>query len=145
MKYEITQLESSGAHSCITILQPELHIPLTTTSNETLHLPNISCWGSDSQGQTQTPAMIASSHDRIWHLSCGAAHTCIVTSQWQLVCWGGQWHGWKRHNVSGMDSLANTDLATVQVGSVSAGYGHNCVVSRLGTWKCIGENDESQC
>jgi hypothetical protein len=110
------------------------------------------CWGDNSQGQLGTgavggnsdtpvavsgaPAMVA--------ISAGGAHTCGLTAQGVVYCWGS--------NAFGQLGRASTDPtpsgSAVQVAgaykAISAGSVTTCAVTTGGAASCWGRNDYGQ-
>lgn len=111
------------------------------------------CWGLNAVGQLGTgqpqnlgsvdPVRVAS--DRTWtSVDAGESHTCGITDEHMLYCWGAGWAG----------QLAQLDFDNRQyptmVGpfiswqSVDAAYQNTCGVTTEGHLYCWGQNDYGQ-
>ena len=78
----------------------------------------VKCWGYNDRGQASPPSGI------LIQVSCGLRHTCGITSDETVSCWG--------------DFTSPPDGLYTQV---SSGESHACALSKDGTLKCWGRND----
>ncbi len=109
----------------------------------------IKCWGDGSYGQlgyrnTSTvlsPATVGTVNVGATplHITAGGSQTCILTSAYEVRCWGeGQWGplGYGNSNNIG-DNEYPSAAGSVSIGgsalSVSAGYDHTCAVVSAST------------
>lgn len=79
-------------------------------------------------------------------VSVGAHHTCIITNDYKVLCWGSNSQGQLGNNNYG---AINPQPSPVQLGaqiptSVSADYYHTCATLNTGFVKCWGSNDDGQ-
>ena len=85
----------------------------------------ITCWGSNTYGQTNAPT---GSYRQV---AAGAFHTCAVSQAGAVTCWGSNVYG-----------QANAPAGSYR--QVSAGDFHSCAVSQAGTTTCWGSNTYSR-
>ncbi|KVP96729.1 hypothetical protein WJ97_12680 [Burkholderia ubonensis] len=77
-------------------------------------------------------------------ISTGGHHTCIVTPEGKVQCWGANWYG-QLGNGTTTDSLVPVDVVGLPSGvtSISAGYFHTCAMAN-GAPYCWGANTYGQ-
>jgi len=110
------------------------------------------CWGLNSNGQlgrenepisnfSALPASVENLTSTLSSLALGNSHTCGLTDQGGVVCWGDN-----RSGQSGSGTIsarqAPTDVVGLEVGisSISAGLRHTCAVKENGSGVCWGSN-----
>jgi alpha-tubulin suppressor-like RCC1 family protein len=134
---------------------------------------DVYCWGDNSRGQLglgsidnetthRSPAPVAGGHKFI-QLSLGAMHTCGVTLQHQVLCWGENFAG-QAGNGSTTDAGTPTPIATRQrfyyvatssgfavggnvlppPGGGTGSIGHSCALTPSGEAWCWGWNAAGQ-
>lgn len=113
----------------------------------------VKCWGYNSNGQlgdgstTQrsTPVDVVGLSAGVASVSVGDGHTCAMTTSGAAKCWGRNANGQLGDNST---TQRNTPVDVVGldsgVSSLSAGYGHTCVVTGDGAAKCWGRNVNGQ-
>jgi alpha-tubulin suppressor-like RCC1 family protein len=128
-------------------------VAVTAGRAHTCALPqwgDVTCWGDNSAGQLgdggacgtacATPVAVGLPSDAV-AVSAGGDHTCALTMQAAVLCWG-------EAGMTGCDPSCSTPVAVpgLEGGSiaVSAGGGHTCVVTSAGGLKCWGDNDWGQ-
>nr|WP_255216009.1 DUF4215 domain-containing protein [Pseudenhygromyxa sp. WMMC2535] len=120
------------------------------------------CWGSgvsgklglgneDKIGDDETPASVAPVDlpAPVGFVAAGDEHTCAITADGQLYCWG--------FNLSGQLGLGHTDdigddepptegLVALDdsVAQVAVGNHHTCVLTSLGNVRCWGQSNNGQ-
>lgn len=87
------------------------------------HTNQANCWGSDGDGETDIPAGVSFAA-----MSAGGAHTCGITSNGDVLCWGDNFYG---------QSSVPGDLGG-GVKAVAAGRTRTCVIVENGTIFCWG-------
>jgi alpha-tubulin suppressor-like RCC1 family protein len=127
------------------------------------------CWGRGQEGQlgqnfsgfrvsdnawgdtaTRLPSMLSSDIDtgaQVTDVTAGDFHTCALSSDGQLKCWG-----WGSSGQLGYGSTASLDtprpdgvnLDGVTAFRISAGFGHTCALRSNGTARCWGANSQGQ-
>lgn len=131
----VTQVAAGASHTCA----------LTGTGA-------VMCWGVNDQyqlgggapAQSLTPVPVSGLSAGIRHIAAGAAHTCAVTIEGEVHCWGGNAHG---ELGAGQASAAPVATPTKVEGlpgpmmMVAAGRFHTCAVSPLGQAWCWGQNE----
>jgi alpha-tubulin suppressor-like RCC1 family protein len=115
----------------------------------------VQCWGSNYQGQlgnglsdkSHIPRAVTGipSSFTVKDIEMGSNHTCSVSTQGEVWCWGA--HGLGRLG-SAANQAALTPLRTISIGSaaiaVTAGEKHTCVVRTDSQLSCFGGNNVSQ-
>jgi alpha-tubulin suppressor-like RCC1 family protein len=105
----------------------------------------VRCWGAGDLGNNRSYSPVAVDvvglSSGVTSVSAGFQHVCAVTAIGAVKCWG--------RNEIGQLGDGSTDSRGVPVDvaglasgvvSVSAGYGHSCVVTSAGAVKCWGAN-----
>jgi alpha-tubulin suppressor-like RCC1 family protein len=104
-------------------------------------------YGQVGSGDFVTPQLaptLVSDTLRWTHLSAGGNHTCGVTSDQRLFCWGQGVVGQLGVVGTGHRSTpTEVDLAASFV-DVSCGYNHTCAVTTTGELYCFGHNTRGQ-
>jgi alpha-tubulin suppressor-like RCC1 family protein len=113
----------------------------------------IACWGDNGRGQlgdgTNTsksqPVRVAVNRTAFTLVVTGGAHTCALTTQGGVMCWGANETGQLGLN-SAVDSNVPVDVPGLSSGIVSIGAGslHTCAVTSAGAVLCWGANDYGQ-
>jgi alpha-tubulin suppressor-like RCC1 family protein len=113
----------------------------------------VKCWGYNYYGQlgdgtnaNRSAAVDVSGLDGgVGAVSAGAFHTCALTSDGGVECWGDNSRGQlgdgrthERWSPAGVSGLANGAIA------VAGGDSHGCAVLRGGGVKCWGDNQYGQ-
>jgi hypothetical protein len=125
----------------------------------------VQCWGSNTFGQlgdgnggfgsttvASTPVAVSGLSDVV-SMAAGLRHTCAVTGDGGVQCWGSNGFGQLGDGNGGgglFGSLPNFSLTPVTVSglsdviSVSAGDSHTCAVTVDGGVQCWGNNSRGQ-
>ncbi|MCH7698846.1 MAG: hypothetical protein IH865_07910 [Chloroflexi bacterium] len=105
------------------------------------------CWGANNRGQvgdgTQvrrlTPANVAGLATSVASISAGAAHSCAVTTDDGVKCWGDNGIGQLGDGtLSGRTTPVDVSGLTSGVAAVAAGQNHTCALTTTGGVKCWG-------
>jgi len=115
----------------------------------------VRCWGFNSSGQTSgdgsrgnpfpTAVTVVAGLSHITQLSAGGAHTCALSEDGSVHCWGDSGEG-----ESAGDAMATNVTAVVTVKDlkdviqVSAGYYHTCALVKAGSVRCWGRNASAE-
>jgi alpha-tubulin suppressor-like RCC1 family protein len=130
------RLVAGGTHSC-------------TLSDQ----GGVSCWGNNWSGQlgdgTLTdrlePVAVTGLASGVTDLAAGASHTCALTDQGSLLCWG---HNWSGQLGDGTDQNRSTPILVNNLASgvyaVATGGYHTCALMDNGGVKCWGGNSAGQ-
>ncbi len=113
----------------------------------------VRCWGADSAGQLgdggstnqSIPVSAAELPNNVTTLTAGFAHTCALTSQGEVLCWGDNSEGQlgDGSNVSHRQPLPVIGLDR-GIKEVVAGDQFTCALTALGGVKCWGNNQYGQ-
>ncbi len=108
---------------------------------------SVKCWGANGDGQlgdgTQTnrnrPVAVQGLSNGVRSLSAGGRHTCAVTVDNVVTCWGDNQAGQLGNGLNGVNLLpADVNGLTGGVAGVAAGSDHTCAAVADGTVKCWG-------
>ncbi|MCP4304231.1 MAG: RCC1 repeat-containing protein [bacterium] len=117
----------------------------------------VACWGRNGRGQLgngttadsamPVPVDLSRIRSEITAITLGGAHSCALTQDGEVMCWGWN-HNGQLGNRSTMDSSVPVRVAGFGAEgaavAVSAGSAHNCALTESGTLKCWGQNREGQ-
>jgi alpha-tubulin suppressor-like RCC1 family protein len=94
---------------------------------------------------TSTPLPTPASSHRAFSIAAGRSHTCVVTTEGGVLCWGKNEHG-ELGNGTWSGSRVPMDVPglTRGVRYVAAGWGHTCVLTWEGGVKCWGYNKNGE-
>lgn len=124
----------------------------------------VNCWGENDVGQVGVPGADAIGDDehpqdapaveigaRAVDLVAGYEHTCALTEDSEVVCWGEGAYGrlgYSNEAVVGDDespaSVGSVDLSGDVTYKVAAGWRHTCALGSAGTLRCWGLNNKGQ-
>ena len=128
-----------------------------------LTLEGVLCWGSGASGQLgygdiesvgddETPASVGLVEvgDEVIQLVAGDNHTCALTLERTVRCWGDATYGQlgygNSENIGDDESPASAGVVDVggKVGYLAAGGDSTCAVLENGMLRCWGRNDYGQ-
>jgi len=116
---------------------------------------DVSCWGDNQYGALgddracpytcESPVTVAGLPTNMASVAAGHRHTCAITAERGLKCWGRNNEG----ELGDGTTVARTlpvDVLGLETGvvAVSAGYAHTCAAMESGVVKCWGRNDWGQ-
>lgn len=121
----------------------------------------VKCWGDNQMGQlgtvtpfcdyfycSKTPVDVDGLTSGMKAVSAGSNHTCAITENDGIKCWG-----YNEYGQLGDGTYVNIRLPVDVYGftddgedasKISAGYQHTCAITLSGTLKCWGDNDYGQ-
>ncbi|MQF69154.1 hypothetical protein FIM12_02300 [SAR202 cluster bacterium AD-804-J14_MRT_500m] len=137
--YGVKDISAGGNHTCV-----------VTESN------GVKCWGHggnfqlgqlepDSTNSYYVPVDVVGLDKGVSSISAGADHTCALTTEGGIKCWGSNGNG--RLGYGGVTDYAiPIDVSGLESGVsvVSAGSRHTCAVTTAGGIKCWGSNSHGQ-
>ena len=122
----------------------------------------ITCWGYNSEGQSEAPGGVYSA------VSAGGYHSCGLRTDGTVTCWGhnddgqteapggvysavsaGGWHSCGLRSDGTITCWGNNNLGQTEApggvySAISAGGAHSCALRSDGTVTCWGRNHEGQ-
>jgi|GEM_PF-1017343 len=111
------------------------------------------CWGWNNAGQLgdgttisrSTPVEVTGLISGVTALASGWSHTCALTTNGGVKCWGGNFYG-QLGNGSTTGQLTPVDVISLTNGitAITAGYNHTCALTINGGVKCWGDNRNGQ-
>ena len=132
----VTGVAAGGNHSCAWIERG-----------------GVKCWGGNGRGalgngvtaDSGTPVDVVGLDDRVADLAVGRNHTCAVTVEGSLKCWGGNYNGQLGDGTT-TDRTTPVDVIGLSSGiaTVSGSGDHTCAVTTEGIAKCWGGNWKGQ-
>ena len=131
----------------IAVSSGTLHTCALTTSG------GVKCWGYNREGQlgdgtktdSGTPVDVAGLGEGVVSISAGWKHTCAVTADADVKCWG--WNNGGQigdGTVTDRTTPAAVDGLREGVKAVSTGRMHTCALTASGAVKCWGFNGVGQ-
>jgi alpha-tubulin suppressor-like RCC1 family protein len=115
------------------------------------------CWGANDRGQlgngsttpSETPVQVLwlTGTPLVQDVTAGGSHTCAVSSDQKLWCWGDNQFGQLgRGNTSAQPSPSPDEVSVLgaSVLDVTAGASHTCALRNSGTAWCFGANNAGQ-
>ena len=113
----------------------------------------VKCWGRNHHGQLGDgslrsrllPVDVVGLAAGVTQLSAGGWHTCVVTAQGAVKCWGANDHG-QLGDGTMIDRLLPTPVVGLATGvrAISAGGAHTCALLDTGAVRCWGDNTYGQ-
>jgi alpha-tubulin suppressor-like RCC1 family protein len=113
----------------------------------------VKCWGYNANGElgngatqdSSLPVDVAGLSNGAVAIDAGDDHTCAVTSQGRVMCWG-----YNEYGQLGDGTKASRSIPVEAQGfadgitAVAAGWGHTCILMDGGGVKCWGNNQNGQ-
>jgi len=131
-----------------------IHLSMTIQGSFTSSTTASGSWSGNSYGTTCSGTWTASSgaypptvSDSATTVAGGSGHTCAVTSEGAVWCWGSNWGGQLGDgtNTSRLTPVpVSPMLPALDVTAVATGGGHTCAVTREGAVWCWGSNGSGQ-
>jgi alpha-tubulin suppressor-like RCC1 family protein len=113
----------------------------------------VRCWGDNLHGQLGdgttlqrlTPVTVTGLGSGVQQIAAGNAHTCALTGEGAVLCWGDNRHGQLGDGTT-TQRLAPVPVAGLGSGvrAIAAGGDHACALTMAGAVFCWGENIAGQ-
>ena len=112
----------------------------------------VKCWGINGAGQLgdgsmtnrSTPVDVSGLASGVSAIAAGEAHTCALTRNGEVKCWGFNAHG-ELADASLTNRTTPVDVGGLAgVSAITAGNDHTCALVSGGGVKCWGRNDAGQ-
>ena len=114
----------------------------------------VSCWGYNNQGQVGDGSSPSQPHysptsvpslSGVVDIAAGAFHTCAVTGDGNVYCWGADANS--QLGDGGGANVASPQLVPgiSHIAAIAAGASHTCVLSNSGVVTCWGLNTAGEC
>lgn len=113
----------------------------------------VSCWGSNSDGQlgdgtttnSSSPVDVVGLSGSSIAISAGHSHSCAVSSDGRVSCWGSNSDGELGNGATSTQSgVVQVVGLTSGVKKIASGRYHTCALTTVGAVKCWGSNSEGQ-
>jgi alpha-tubulin suppressor-like RCC1 family protein len=110
----------------------------------------VQCWGDNSYGQlgngtvsaargvAKIPAAVPGLSSGVMAITAGGNHTCALTSDGAVMCWGNTTTGLTEPTPTAVTGLSGKVVA------IAAGAFHTCAVTGAGGVQCWGDNANGQ-
>ena len=122
---------------------------------------NVLCWGAGSDYQLGTgtsdqanrPVAATTVSEDIIQIATGGWHTCALTAEGKVLCWGSTGNGRLGHgsNTGDQGTQQSTPVNVIKNGSdltnivqIAAGNRSNCALTQAGGVECWGKNNYGQ-
>lgn len=113
----------------------------------------LACWGANGSGQLGdgtttprgTPTAVSGLTGSVVQIAAGTAHSCALTDDGKVSCWGDDSFG-QLGDGGSTASSAPVAVAGLPAGiaAITAGANHNCAATRAGAVWCWGAGTSSQ-
>jgi len=113
----------------------------------------VKCWGANNAGQlgyeiypnNTTPSDVVGLSSGMVAVSTGGLHSCALTSEGAVKCWGNNMYGQLGNGTTTTQSTpVEVSELSSEVNIIMSGYGHNCALTSAGEIKCWGYNISGQ-
>lgn len=118
-----------------------------------LHTGGVKCWGRNDSGQLgdgstlnrPSPVNVLEIENAAVALAGGSAHTCVLTSDYGIKCWGLNYSGQLGDGTT-VNQLTPVNVSglTSSVAALTAGFSHTCALTTSNDVMCWGYNGYGQ-
>jgi alpha-tubulin suppressor-like RCC1 family protein len=113
----------------------------------------VKCWGSNGDGElgdgtkhsSSMPVDVIGLSSGVQAIAAGGSHTCALTADGGVKCWGSNWGG-QLGNGSNINDFMPVDVSGLSSGvqAIATGRSHSCALTAEGGVKCWGWNGDGQ-
>jgi alpha-tubulin suppressor-like RCC1 family protein len=112
----------------------------------------VKCWGNNKYGQLGdgttinrfTPTQVVGLTDKVVAISAGGYHTCALTTDGKVKCWGGNDANGGGRLGDGTTTQQSRPVNVIglpdKIKAIAAGGYHTCAITSQGSVKCWGDN-----
>src|SRR6266545_4493388 len=127
--------------------------PVVNTPVPSRHRAASACWGLNRSGQlgngttknSSVPVQVSGLSSGVVEIAAGGAHTCAITVEGGVLCWGaGSFGQLGNGQVKGSSTPASVSGLDSGVAAVSTGGLHSCALTAEGGVLCWGLNTSGQ-
>ena len=139
-----------------TVVPPPDNVRLTAGYNHTCTITGsgaVKCWGGNDSGQLgdgtimlrRTPVDVIGLDAAVTSIAAGLFHTCAVTGNGGVKCWGSNYHG-QLGDSTQTERFTPVNVIGLESGvtALAAGGNHTCALTTNGGVKCWGYNANGQ-
>lgn len=148
-----TPVAVTGLNSKVLVIAASRRAHTCVVTEKTSGASNLLCWGDNHFGQLgdgitaskSTPAAVAGLNSEMQTVATGAFHTCALTTNGGVLCWGNNYHGQLGDGTT-IDKRTPITVTGLSSGvqAIATGGFYTCALTINGRVLCWGANDGGQ-